>query len=212
MTQRTLSHIPAPSDGSRDAGFTLVEVVVALALCAAISLIMLALASQLRSIQIAQKENDAAIELDALANALEDVIRNVRFLPLTKDNPQRRLLLRGAADKVAFVAATRIGTGAYGLRDIVLAQDGEADQMILELHPRRPEQAAHPVETITLSERAAVRFWYRAKDEHSGEQSDAWSDVWTEPGELPVAIRYEVEITRGSKSLRTTRLLDLRAR
>ncbi|KAA3523473.1 prepilin-type N-terminal cleavage/methylation domain-containing protein [Agrobacterium tumefaciens] len=206
---RTVRHAPPPSEGLTDHGFTLVEVVVTLALIAALSLIMLALASQLRSIQIAQKENDAAIELEALANALEGVIGNIRSLPLTQDNPQKRFLLRGAADKVIFVAAARVGTSAYGLRDIVITQNAEAGRLILELYPRRAEQATHPKETIILSERAAVRFWYRVKHEYSGDRSNVWSNRWTEPGAMPLAIRFEVTITRESKDLKTTRLVGL---
>ncbi|NSZ57471.1 prepilin-type N-terminal cleavage/methylation domain-containing protein [Agrobacterium tumefaciens] len=194
-----------------DAGFTLVEVLVTLSLVAALSLVAVALTSQLRSIQVAQKDNDAAVELEALAGAVERMIGAARYLPLSQDNPQKRFLLRGAAGRITFVGVMRVGVSAFGLRDAVLTHEEANGQLVLELHPRRVSDAGRLPETLTLSEQTSIRFWYKGREDVDDITPSDWRDEWSEPAELPLAVRFEVTTRRDLRDRSTTRLVQIRA-
>ncbi|EJK87849.1 type II secretion system protein J, partial [Rhizobium sp. AP16] len=90
-------------------GFTLIEVLVTLALVAALSMIILAMVSQFRAITMAREKNDAIIEVEALAGFVEEAVRDARPFPLIQDGPQRHPMMIGGPDRLAFVAVSRIG-------------------------------------------------------------------------------------------------------
>lgn len=196
-----------------DAGFTLVEVLVTLALVATLSVVMVGMITQLRSIMTARERSDAVIEAEALAGFVEQVIRDARALPLTQNNPQRRLVMSGSSDTIAFVAASRVGSTAYGLRDVHIFLDKDSIdrvRLMQVLGTRRTGDQIEP-DIVELALIDDLRFQYWQQPENLSAATAGWTDSWLEPGRLPISVSIALSITRSGHKVSAKRIVNLPA-
>ncbi|NTG76228.1 prepilin-type N-terminal cleavage/methylation domain-containing protein [Agrobacterium rhizogenes] len=197
-------------------GFTLIEVLVTLALVAALSMIILAMVSQFRAITMARERNDAIIEVEALAGFVEEAVRDARPFPLIQDGPQRHPMMIGGPDRLAFVAVSRIGSRQYGLRDVSIFLERGADRqndsrLIQSLRPRRAgEQIQTEAVELARIDELQFRYWTQG-DASQAPAGGAWRSEWTQTDRLPASVGITVSITRSGHKVSAERILHLSA-
>jgi general secretion pathway protein J len=183
-----------------DEGFSLVEVLVTLSVTSVLSLLLIFGTSQIRSILTTSYKNDAAVEVEALANYLDSSLRNARLLPLISEVPtQQRPALLGSTENVRFVGVSHIGAQDYSLREVNLyveksSQQG-ASNLMQTSKSRRLNDKVPPLVT-ELASIENLTFEYRSKD--------GWLTEWV-LDEMPLAIRFNLSITRKNQQVSATR-------
>lgn len=196
--------------GPGEAGFTLVEVLVTLALIAMLSTIMVGAIGQLAQLSAASRKNDAQVEMDALAAYLAQVITDAQALPLLDQAADERIFLQGSPTGLRFVSVARLGTNQRGLREIDISVEGETDRKTLlqETYPRRFGRSEDlRGNAVTLADDlASVNFEYR---EMSG--TDRWSDRWVATDQLPAAIQVRISAMRHGVRIDATKAIFLNA-
>ncbi len=195
---------------SGQSGFTLVEVLVTLALIAMLSTIMVGAIGQLAQLSAASSKNDAQVEMDALVSYLEQTISGAQARPLMEHFSDRHIFLEGSNSGIKFVSIARLGTDLRGLRDISISVEGDTDRKTLlqETHPRRfsgSEDLAGS--SVTLAGNLmAVTFEYRQKT-----GTGSWTDRWVAAGQLPAAIRVSISAIRLGVRVEVSRVIFLSA-
>ncbi len=183
---------------NRDSGFSLIEVLVTLALISVLSGLLIASIGQIRTILSITKKNDATMEVEALANYLENSVRNLRVLSLISTAETTRAALTGTQNTLKFVGITRIGSRDFALREIELfmrPSDKAESELIQISASRRIVQHEQPLSS-TLATVDSLEFEYLSPS--------GWQKTWQNQG-LPAAIRMTVSITRFGASVAATR-------
>lgn len=183
---------------NRDSGFSLIEVLVTLALISILSGLLIASIGKIRTILSITKKNDATMEVEALANYLENSVRNLRVLSLISTAETTRAALTGTQNTLKFVGITRIGSRDFALRDIELLtrpSDKEAQELVQISASRRIVQNEQPLSS-SLAPVDSLEFEYLSPS--------GWQKTWQSQG-LPAAIRMTVSITRFGASVAATR-------
>jgi general secretion pathway protein J len=177
------------------AGFTLVEVLVALLL---FSLLSLALFASVRVDATAWVRATAhADESDHRLHAedlLRHLITNAYPLFLSGDPTSRHVDFAGSKTSLNFLSSPPMALGTGGRSRIVLAVEQQHDRVDLMLESN-PELAvenpqAGAVRRPLLSGASAVAFSYFGRT--PSDRSAGWRDDWTAQPELPRLIRVEV--------------------
>lgn len=183
-------------------GFSLIEVLVTLALVSIISVLLIASFGQLRSIVFLTSQSDAELELAALTNYLGSTLERVRSLPLLSEERARGASLTGKLGTVKFVGIDRIGSEDFALREIhFLTRRGRAGnlELIQASYPRRASAANSPLIT-PLAEIDDIEFQYRA--------NDGWRQDWSE-ARPPLAVKVTVSLTRKGQRVASTKTVML---
>ncbi|QND46473.1 prepilin-type N-terminal cleavage/methylation domain-containing protein (plasmid) [Rhizobium lusitanum] len=197
-------------------GFTLIEVLVTLALIAALSMIILAMVSQFRAVMMARERNDAIVEVEALAGFVEDTVRDARPFPLIQDGPQRHPMMIGGPERLTFVVVSRIGSLQYGLRDVSIFLERSADRqsdgrLMQSLRPRRPgEQSQTEAVELARIDELQFRYWTQG-DTSQTSPGGAWRTEWTRVDRLPASVGITVSITRSGHKVSAERIIHLSA-
>lgn len=171
-----------------------------LALISILSGLLIANIGQIRTIVSITKKNDATIEVEALANYLENSVRNLRVLSLISTAETTRAALAGTQHTLKFVGITRIGSRDFALRDIELftrPSDKEARELVQISASRRIVQN-EPLLSSSLAPVDSLEFDYLSPT--------GWQKTWQGPS-LPAAIRMMVSITRDGASVEATRVV-----
>jgi general secretion pathway protein J len=193
-------------------GFALIDMLVALALVAVISSLMIVFLSQARSIIRITNATEVQTEIDAAANFLEGLISAAEPLPLQLSSQGNTLLLSGSHQRLELVGVQATGFGSSALRQIALfadKQDGEVDNdLMLELLPRRIRSAnttSDAEHIIVLSGDTRVEFEYL----DGTALPSKWSTEWTVQKRLPAAIRFKIAVVRDGVSYSSNGLARL---
>ncbi|KSV75912.1 hypothetical protein N185_15820 [Sinorhizobium sp. GW3] len=204
------NHTSCSVEGRRDAGFTLLEVLVALSVIAMLSLITASLMSQLHSLETARRKNDTILEIETLAGFIEQSVRNARPLPLTRDNPQQRLLMRGDAQSISFVAVTRVGGTGNSLRElrVFLGRQAGGRARLMQATSLRRIGDETQLDSVELAEVDGIRFRYWGRGDGDTEPN-GWRDTWMMPGRLPEAVSVELSVTRSGQTVSAHRTVKL---
>lgn len=189
------------------AGFTLVDMLVALSLLAIIAVLTTGFFNQLRSIKRIQDETAIQMELAALSAYLEQVIERAMPLPLVDEALTERHYLVGTRASLRFITIIRQGTRSFGLRDTVFSLVTDADRAALVQNslPRRIDVSdlRELGRSITLANDAlSIEFSYLTYDPAS--YAPIWVEEWARPRALPSAIRFELAVERGGKTYAST--------
>lgn len=190
--------------GSPEAGFSLIDMLVALALLAVMSGLMASFLGQFRTIGRLQQDAEAQSELEAVMSYLEQTIGAAMPLPLIHLPPERRASLEGTAPSLQFVAVARQGVQSFGLREteIGLKGDGDAKTLVQIFRPRRLDETAQTAAAVSVELARGVggiTFRYLSHDPATGEP--VWSDAWKDRSGLPAAVRITLTVTREGKVL-----------
>jgi general secretion pathway protein J len=178
----------------RRAGFTLLEVVIALAL---FGLLLAALGQGLR---FGLKTWDLQAAAAGRSDALLATDRGLRRLieAMEPENSASPLsAVDGRADRLSFVTRFPAALGWDRRVDAVLTL-GSGGRLVLRWHPHRHEisfaSPAADTETVLLDgvERLALAYWRPAAPGIAG----GWVDSWNQPG-LPALVRVRLSFGKG---------------
>jgi general secretion pathway protein J len=189
----------------RIAGFTLVELMVALLLLALMSSILYG------SLSLSATSWDRG---EAKAEQAGDMRQTGEFLrqALTAEHPMRLhkaldqpLYFAGASDSLAFAGATpgRVGGGIYYFR-IALAPSGESSKLLLsrtipDYTALKPPSFEGADASVLADGIAQLKFSYFGRDPDAADVVDpSWRDHWDDPQILPLLIRMEVKTAQGT--------------
>lgn len=197
---RAIARPPAPSEPT--AGFSLIDMLVALVVLAVISGLMAAFIGQLRTINRIRADVAARTELTALIAYLETSIGGALPRPFVEGSAERRFSFEGTATGLRFVTVARKGVSAFALREtgIVLRGDGALKTLVQHFVPRRLDAKARQSATTSIDlagDVAALTFEYLSLDPATA--APLWSRDWLSLPGLPVAVRIRLTAERNGK-------------
>jgi general secretion pathway protein J len=181
----------------RDAGFTLVEVLVALAL---FSLLAVLLFDNVKFGLQAWRSGSARAESFQRELAAQDVLRrligNLYPIILGEGAAQRRIDVDGQAESLAFLSDAPAVSGGAGRFRFKLFADRKPDRVDLVLQSQ-PELAVKPdpERTLLVSDIDRIELSYAARG--SGDANAAWSTSWQDQSEAPGLVRLRVFMRPG---------------
>ena len=182
---------PRPSADTRDSGFTLVEILVALTILAIMGGMTTTFLSQLRKASEIQAVQTVQEDLDEAARYMERSLESALALPVDMTQARNRSFLTGSHSSVSFVSAARMGVSPASLRSktIRLETHASASQIVIRIEPRRFSGRANAPLKVSLLE-AVDTLTFEYLDAGSG--SLKWLDQWQRDRQLPVAIRFTI--------------------
>ena len=187
------------------AGFTLVELMVALLLLALISGVLYgSLSLSANSWDRGEAKADQASDMRQTAEFLRQALGAEHPLRLHKavDQP---LYFAGASDSLAFAGATpgRVGGGIYYFR-IALAASGQSSKLVLsrtipDYTALKPPSFDTADASVLAEGVAQLKFSYFGRDPDANDVVDpTWRDHWDDPQILPLLIRMDVKTAQGT--------------
>lgn len=184
------------------AGFSLIDMLVALVVLAVISGLMAAFFGQLRTINRIRADVAARTELDALTAYLEGSIGGALPRPFVEGSAERRFSFEGTATRLRFVTIARKGVFAFALRetDIALGGDGGLKTLVQQFSPRRLDAKARRSATTSINlagDVAELSFEYLSHDPAT--DAPLWSQDWLSRPGLPAAVRIRLTAERNGK-------------
>lgn len=189
----------------RIAGFTLIELMVALLLLALISSILYgSLSLSATSWDRGEAKAEQATDMRQTTEFLRQALAAEHPLRLHKavDQP---LVFAGASDSLAFAAATpgRVGGGIYYFR-IALAPGGDSSSKLLlsraipDYSALKPPSFDGADASVLADGVAQIKFSYFGRDPDANDAVEPnWRDRWDDPQILPLLIRMDVKMAKG---------------
>ncbi|WP_316205380.1 prepilin-type N-terminal cleavage/methylation domain-containing protein [Bradyrhizobium sp. SZCCHNS3004] len=181
----------------RDAGYTLVEVLVALAL---FSLLTVLLFDNVKFGLQAWRSASARAEAFQREVAAQDVLRrligNLYPMMLGEGSVQRRIDFDGQAESLEFLSHAPAVSGGAGRFRYKLFADRKQNRVDLVLQSR-PELAVSqdPERTLLVSNIDRIEFSYAGRA--AGTDNPGWSSRWQEQSEIPSLIMVRVVMHAG---------------
>ena len=197
--------VPA-SPNRPDEGFTLLELLVALALTAVIGTTTAIAITQLRPMRVFEARLDEQQIVSTLADVIARDLKSAQRLPLVEVGGNSSTLLKGEPQKVTFTAVVQTGYQRRGLREVTyeLVKEGDGRTRLLRTTRMRRfarEQDRVGTQTEELySGELKLDFAFLQQNEMSGVE---WMRDFQAIGELPLAV--EVKIGIPTAPMRITR-------
>jgi len=189
--------VPASPDRPDD-GFTLLELLVALALTAVIGTTMAIAITQLRPMRAFEERLDEQQIVSTLVDVIARDLKSAQRLPLVEAGGSSSTLLKGEPQKVTFTAVVQTGYRRRGLREVIyeLVKEGDGRTRLLRtIRMRRfaQQQDADRGQTEELySGELSLNFTFLRRDLQN---NIAWAADFKEIKELPLAIQVELGIS-----------------
>jgi general secretion pathway protein J len=180
----------------RDSGFTLVELLVSLALLSLMTVYALKAFYSLRDFDRVADRIAAQAEVEAVASHLREAVADARAVFASDASDAPRLLFKGSGEVLQFVAASDGSRETGGLIEVSYGLDSDGT-LFSERHILRAA-ATSPANRVILLRGVtdlSFRYWNGAA---TGEGETA--DAWPENDRLPDAI--EVRVTFADSDLR----------
>jgi general secretion pathway protein J len=185
---------------NKEAGFTLTEVLIALALLAVMASLLV---DAIGSTRLALKATDRQ-GADAAVSAAQAVLRRLMtearsvLDPSQQPDPNRAFI--GAPDRVSFVSSF-VPQGQFGglwRYDLALDHDGAAAQAELVLGQRllRPVTASSAAASLPSSKSVVLKGVRELRLRYFGileaDRAPRWHDTWQHPSGLPLLISVDL--------------------
>lgn len=187
-------------------GYSLLELLVALALTALIAALMSEVIPQLHPLRQIQAKNDAQKTVDRLADVVAQDIGSALELPLAGSDTFQPMI--GNPQSIRFLAVVRTGFATEGLREVsygMRSSPNGTGALVRKTALRR--FAREPSATTSTDDElygiSQIRFEYLNRN--IPDRSE-WQETWTVPRKLPGAIR----ITLAIGSVEETRTIAFR--
>jgi general secretion pathway protein J len=185
--------------GSRQRGFTLVEMLIALSVSAL--LISLTYGAVLVGQRSAQALNTRVVQSEVMRIGWQFISEAItRARPVSNpDEREDRTSFSGSADALSFIANLPAYVGPGGLTRVSLQIDEQDDRRRLVLSRERfppppDDEAGDPVtQAVLLDDLAGLQISYLGRSE--GEDALGWSSEWLGQPYLPNLIRIEITPT-----------------
>ncbi len=203
----------APTDPRhREAGFTLIELIVCLTILAAI---LALLAGGLRSLSQGADRNSERIQmLDMISRAFDILKRDVNGLQrIAINDGSARYLFSGTPEHLRFVTIEPPYPAAEGPYFVDYSVSGKQPSLLIRARsPLQPGQLSYsgatPANRVNLMEgRVSYRFRYGARSE----KGLTWHDAWPYANRLPHVIRLDIIDMRTNLPASPAFVAELRA-
>lgn len=178
-----------------DAGMTLLEVLVAMAIMA---LLVVMLSGGTREISAiwdrAESQGDALAGMDAMQATLRGVIGLARPDYASADTDDARIVFDGEPTEMSFIAPApgSDGQGQLVLQRLSLAPRGRGSALVLAWSPGMPETAAvEPRVTVLLDNVTGLQLAYFGR--LGNEDEPDWHDNWRDALALPALVRIHLQ-------------------
>jgi prepilin-type N-terminal cleavage/methylation domain-containing protein len=188
----------------QDDGFTLVELLVSLALLSLMTIYALNAFSSLRDINRVVDRIGTQMEVEAVARHFRETLADVRPVFVMDENNAPKFLFKGAIDALEFVSASdgdRETGGLYLVRYSVNA-DGT---LLAERRLLRDRQETEADNVVLLRDVDGISFSYLAPGASDG------VDTWERKDTLPSAIAVTVTFSTKAPRIWPPTLIALRA-
>lgn len=198
---RSISFFSSTSSVNEDneGGFTLIEVLVALAVLAIMGGLMTSFLTQLRTVNRFEAEISKQTQLDAAATYMRRLLSTVRPVVILDSDTDKNPFLEGEGTSLRAAVVTRQGVYSLGLRDVhvFLEQRNGQTNLVHTLVPRRvedgvpvvPENDPIPI----IDDIDSIKFEYST--------GQNWSGVFNSDGALPKAIRITLSAKIDKRTL-----------
>lgn len=174
--------LPRQSE-QNDAGFTLIEVLVALALLSTIGVLMSQYLVQLKQIDRQTERAKWQMLAKAEARYIGTTLSQALVVPYEYEQGGVPVVFSGSASKVVFVAPVRITSARFGVRRIRLVIGSDQTKAGMELATVTADKIENSAPLIVEQFNASnSRFEVQYLND-----SNEWTDQWTTTSELPVA-------------------------
>lgn len=176
-----------------DAGYTLIEMLVVLALTAVITALMATSLGNLRKIRALDDQLQQQTQLGAVAALIASDLRAALDVPLLSAEPGRQMHFEGNAHEMTFVALVRTGFLSRGLRQVryrIREAEGRRE-LVRETVPYRfahPKDEAEKLVEILLPDIGGFLLSWHREDDLS------WKQTWEAERQLPTDIRLRLEV------------------
>jgi general secretion pathway protein J len=191
---------------TRERGFTLIEMVVALALLGAMMLMLYSgLTFGLRGWDAADTNGRRTADRQVAANFLRRELEEL-FPMRFKDPLTLKFAFEGKADTLRFTSARPAGISAMGLSLVGIAVEDSGDgarRHDLVMRRAMPDDDAKDFGPLDKAERTVLFEGVdRVSFQYYGSENDftdpAWVDSWEFPGRIPQVIRLRIRATDGT--------------
>ncbi|MBX5230572.1 prepilin-type N-terminal cleavage/methylation domain-containing protein [Rhizobium sp. NLR9b] len=195
-------------------GFTLVEMLVTLALLAALSAVMIGAITQFRPLRRLTEGADGQTEMIAAIEFLQQTIADARSVYLLTGTSEKRLAFEGTSHSLHFPTVLRVGTDQLALRDVLieLQENGGSVSIVLRDAPRRLGRAMPaPVSFSIIEDIVDAHFEFMdAPQPPEGQTAPTWLNQWNRPEKMPYAVKITLEANRGTAPISAARIAFLR--
>lgn len=182
-----------PIHDPRQAGFTLVELLVAVTLLSLLSLVLmnglrLGVHAWQRTATHSESVDHSLLAQNFLRRVIEDAYP---YLP-SDDAARSRVAFDGARESLRLLASAPAALGGSGRSRIELSlgkRDGRVDLMVTS-SSELADGAAAPTRKVLLADVSSVEFAYFGK--RRSDRSVAWHDDWANESGLPQLVRIRV--------------------
>lgn len=169
-----------------DAGYTLIEMLVVLALTAIITGLMATSLGNLRKIRALDDQLQQQAQLDAVAALIASDLRAALDVPLLSAEPGRQMHFEGSAHEMTFVALVRTGFQSRSLRQVhYRVHDVQGRRkLVRETVPYRFADTKYEDEELVellLPDIGDFTLLWRGQDEQS------WRQSWKAERQFPIA-------------------------
>jgi general secretion pathway protein J len=186
-----------------EAGFTLLELLIALVLLAVIAAVLVAAIASARQALVAVDRRGAQAAVPAVQGVLRRLIREARPGPQAPLPPEANRTFVGEPDRLSFVSSF-VPQGQYGglwRYDIFLDAAGAGSgRLVIDQQLRSgPTVPVSPGETRTvlLDGVEALRVRYFGALDH--DSPPTWHDSWQHPAGLPLLVSLDITFARGDR-------------
>lgn len=203
------------SDLSRtDAGFTLVEVLVVLAVIGLMSGLMLAMMGQFRHLTEADHRLTDQAALKKTVDHIADLLEQAEALPLTVELDAPLFFIEANESSARLLAVAKSGAFTSGLVEIEigLEEKNGIGRIVETISPRRaPKSGDSKVVFELLQQAERLTFSYLQKAAATGPDT-VWRPDWQTAGALPAAVRVSIQTKDRSGNLTSTSAIAYLAR
>lgn len=182
----------------RDAGFTLVELLVTLALMSLLSVIVLgSLRFGIKAWQREATHTEAIDQVRLAATMLRRLIEDAYPYHAGEAEGRHRIEFQGGPQSLTLLATAPLALGAIGRARfrVFLERRGEQQDLMLSSEPELADSASGRVTTPLVANVKAVAMSYSAGVDSANPAP--WRNEWTLPSRLPGLVRVGIDFHEG---------------
>jgi prepilin-type N-terminal cleavage/methylation domain-containing protein len=183
---------------SGNAGFSLLELLVSLALTSTIAVMMATAIAQLRPMQAFEQRLDERIITSTIVDVVARDVQSAVRLPLIEMGGTSSAILKGEPQKIVFTAVVATGYQRSGLSEVTyeLIKANGKQQVLRTVRPRRFSQDAEAQLDEVFSGSFDLKLQYLIRNQQ-GERE--WRDEFREINVLPSAVSISVSLLQSPR-------------